>query len=343
MIDLPVELVHKIEWAEYLLRQLDERVHEFTDRDPIGVRAAIDPEVNVTPGHQTWVVYGEVRETPPPELALLAGDVLQNTRAALDYLARALVLTSGGTPKEGAGGTQFPILVAHPKREPTIAGCQSSELLEVVTGLQPYRSDRPERHPLARLNALNNANKHHTIPTVVGAGGFPAAIGLYTTEPVPRGMVIPFARWFFDGDRLDPLLVELPVGVEPVADAHLGRAEVAFEVDAWNTVGLARELNFYLSTVRDHVIPSFRSFFGPSWPDDVFAFTDIADPFGALPALNVELLDRRVRALHDRARGSRDVAHILDGQLWPGVSVAQGYVTGGAPLAGPTLGHPGVS
>lgn len=208
MIELPSDLSRKIEWAEHLLRELEDRVREYAATEPVELDARRGDFFQ--DGLQAWSVWARVRTPPPVELSLLAGDVVQNTRGALDYLAQALVRTVDGEPVDGPGGTQFPVLSKPPKRALTIAGCDDEAIRERVVSLQPYMSEEPDRHPLKLLNALNNTNKHQAIPVLTGAGGVPAVIAIHNDDERPLGLIAPFARWFFHGDRLDPVMMLFP-------------------------------------------------------------------------------------------------------------------------------------
>src|SRR6266536_5183467 len=44
----------------------------------------------------------------PAVLSAIVGDAIHNLRVSLDHLAWQLVIATGGTPREGPGGTAFP-------------------------------------------------------------------------------------------------------------------------------------------------------------------------------------------------------------------------------------------
>jgi hypothetical protein len=328
MIQLPRDLSSRIEWAEGRLRDLDEAVRAYTATEPVKLEPR--PSGHFTEGLERWNVWVSVTEPPPVELSLLAGDVVQSIRGVLDYLAQALVRTVGGTPVDRAGGTQFPIMTAPP---PKIKGVTNAGILQEVEALQPYSFEDPDRHPLTRLNALNNMNKHQGIAVLASAGAIPAAVAIYGEGLQSMAMVAPYARWFPDGDRLDPVMGLYPPGVTP---RTAGRFDVvvSLEFDAWFTVSMVDELDYYLRYVRDHVVPRFRSHFSEPWPEDVFAPDDVLDPFASLPPLNLQMLtEMKAHVIAETGRAS-DHPSLIELTLDPGISLAMGYHLGGTPRAG---------
>jgi hypothetical protein len=332
VIELPSDISRKIEWAERLLRELDERVREYAATEPVKLEARAS-EI-VVGGLRAWSVWASVSTPPPVALSLLAGDVVQNTRGALDYLARALVRTTGGVPVDGPGGTQFPVMTKVPKKELSLAGCSDNDVLMKVASLQPYLVKEPHRHPLARLNALNNTNKHQSIPVLTGAGGVPAVVAIHDEDERPRGAVVPFARWFFDNDRLDPAMALFRPDETPVVRGSFDTV-VSLEANAWLTVSMVDELDFYLRFVRDEVVPRFQDHFVSPWPSEVFASGPVIDPSASLPAFEPAELSQMMREMLGRVVGNDRKPRVHIVAFIPGVSAAMGYHTGGVPLAGP--------
>jgi hypothetical protein len=333
MIPLPQDLVSKIEWAERRLRELDDAVRAYVATQPVQLEAR--PSGQFHEGLERWNVWVSVTEPPPVELALLAGDVVQNTRGVLDYLAQALVLTAGGTPVHGPGGTQFPIKTDRPTKPLKIAGGTNPGILREVEALQPYSSGDPHSHPLTKLNSLNNTNKHQAISVLGSAGAVPAAVAIYGEDPESMVIVGPYARWFPDGDRLDPVAGLFPPGVTP---RTAGRFDVvvSLEFDAWLTVSMIDELDYYLRHVRDFVVPRFRPHFAEPWPEDVFTTQQVVDPSASLPDFYPQaLVDITEQVVSETGR-SKDDPHLMVMGLTPGISLAMGYHAGGTPLAGPS-------
>jgi hypothetical protein len=111
----------------------------------------------------------------PEEFVLILGDALHNLRSALDHLARAIILHEQLIPIDGPGGTSWPIRTA-PDRGPRLKPEPSAATTAIVDGFQPYHDQRPDRHPLAVLQELDNADKHRQLLVAVvknhGAGWF---------------------------------------------------------------------------------------------------------------------------------------------------------------------------
>jgi hypothetical protein len=105
-------------------------------------------------GHTVGIV-GE-RNLPPPELSVIAGEVVYNLRTALDYLVFQLAFADSGEVKKG---TQFPI-------EDTPEGFRgrtrsylkgvSKEHIAAIESLQPYNGHEWLRF----LRNVSNADKH---------------------------------------------------------------------------------------------------------------------------------------------------------------------------------------
>ena len=107
-------------------------------------------------------------EPPLEELALIFSDILGNLRSTLDYLVWQLVLLGGRKPGRQ---TAFPVV----KREKDWAVQGGAALRGVpeewaalIEAMQPFqRFDRPELHPLAILEHVNNLTKHRFLPAAV--------------------------------------------------------------------------------------------------------------------------------------------------------------------------------
>ena len=105
---------------------------------------------------------------PPLEIAAAFGDCLHNFRASLDYLARRLVVASGREPRGGQRGTAFPISTKPDPNldiQPGLHPLLRDRLVEV----QPLLAENPDQHPLARLNALDNIDKHRFLNLSTGS------------------------------------------------------------------------------------------------------------------------------------------------------------------------------
>jgi hypothetical protein len=157
----------KLDRANQHLDRLRRETQAFLERDPapLDIRA----EKTTGPGKaEEHVVYAVVRELPPSDLGLTAGDAIQNIRHALDYLIYELSL-----PKfRNKGKLQFPIYrdecdfkVLAP---PQIRGITGDERT-LIERVQPYQTADPTRHPLAVLNRLANKDKHRVLLAIAAA------------------------------------------------------------------------------------------------------------------------------------------------------------------------------
>jgi hypothetical protein len=153
----------KLEWAAEHRRAYDDLFESYLSTDPYSIEFDYDPETG-------WHTFRwQVRVEPPLELlALIFSDILGNLRSTLDYLVWQLVLTGGQKPGRKTG---FPIV----KREQDWAVQGGSALrgvpdqwAELIEAMQPFRRfDRPDLHPLAILEHVNNLTKHRFLPAAV--------------------------------------------------------------------------------------------------------------------------------------------------------------------------------
>lgn len=128
------------------------------------------PEVVSNRKENAYVVTAHI-PPPPLVLSLLLGDLLNNLRSSLDYLARQLVIDAGNSPIDrGRGKTQFPILLQPLDLQAQgLLGVDPRALL-VIDCLQPYRVDSSKEHPLAILALLNNIDKHRLLNILALSG-----------------------------------------------------------------------------------------------------------------------------------------------------------------------------
>ncbi len=150
----------KLQRARAHIEAFNMAMRAFFETDPTAVRMERDTQTNVV------AIYWGLRSKPPLNLATVAGDAIQNMRAALDYLAWELVLASGGNPSEA---TQFPIhtsMFNHKgnRRQVTVKPGIDPAAERAIERLQPYnRTHDPHAHPLAMLRKLANHDKHRQL------------------------------------------------------------------------------------------------------------------------------------------------------------------------------------
>ncbi len=126
---------------EHLL-DLDERIHKYQDADPIKLLRLMDPQVGL------MHVTAQVTREPPPELSILAGEVVHQLRSAVDHIAYGLVVAAGNEPTRN---TSFPICPTRPSTL-RVHGGVSRQALMKVDDVQPYQREDPQAHPLYVLN-----------------------------------------------------------------------------------------------------------------------------------------------------------------------------------------------
>lgn len=115
-----------------------------------------------------------VRQAPPPEIGLIAGEALYHIRSALDYLAFDLVKLNPSSihlPSDWEENCVFPLWVETPKKAP-VYNCFKSKLPGIskpvftfIESVQPYhRSKRATLDDIPRilwlLAQLSNIDKH---------------------------------------------------------------------------------------------------------------------------------------------------------------------------------------
>jgi hypothetical protein len=145
--------------AREVIDELREEVDKFQARQPFGL--------SVDQSGQEFTIRAEIREEPNPYWGCLIGDIVQNTRAALNYAACALV--ERGKGKVGAQ-TQFPIAVTDQE-----FAAQAKRLLKGATDhdvklarrFQPLLEAHPEIGHLRVLQKLGNQDKHRLLITTM--------------------------------------------------------------------------------------------------------------------------------------------------------------------------------
>jgi hypothetical protein len=153
----------KLRRADEHRRVYDELFESYLETHPYSILFEFDPESG---WHVfRWVV---VNEPPLEELSLIFCDILGNLRSALDYLVWQLVLHGGRKPGRQTG---FPIVKR--ERDWDVQGASAlkgvgPEWAELIEAMQPFqRPERPELHPLAILEHVNNLTKHRFLPAAV--------------------------------------------------------------------------------------------------------------------------------------------------------------------------------
>ena len=160
MMQIPIELigVHaKIERAKEHISELIVEVERFKKSNPYEVM----PYKDAKTGDTVFVLH--VHASLPLRCNSIVGDIVQNLRSSLEYLARQLVLTNGGKPTKH---TAFPISASAEEFESgglgKIRGA-SAAAMAFLKRLNPYRGGNDA---LWRLHQLSIVDKHHEFITV---------------------------------------------------------------------------------------------------------------------------------------------------------------------------------
>jgi hypothetical protein len=160
-------------------------------------------EEEFTDGTREYRISASVDDYPPIDLGLIAGDVVQNLRAALDQLIWAY---SAGDKRNRR--TAFPIYLTeeeYRENAPSKIRGIREKGQAFIERWQPFQlGERPGAHPLAMLQQLSNTDKHQTL--------LPAAV-VQKREPVLVG----YGEWKIeDYHYFDPTPTQLLEGTEVV-------------------------------------------------------------------------------------------------------------------------------
>jgi hypothetical protein len=186
--------VRKADWAEKHLWKLTDLTGSFMKRHPYTVSDPIEDK------RQQRFVRLEFTEEPDPDIALIAGDVLYNLRAAFDYLIASLV------PRSYRSKVLCPILHEPVWEIPTAEGenaertknrqrwnsltnrVSSDAAITALKGLMPLdsRARPPKMHPLDVINWLSNKDRHQQLSVIAwGLGDAQAKVVLRGGPIVP--------------------------------------------------------------------------------------------------------------------------------------------------------------
>jgi hypothetical protein len=153
-----VDLIRlKTKRANKHIAELQTAILAFKATDPHEVSAKRDPQT------RKLIYYVHKADPVPDDIALIAGDVLQNLRSAVDHLAYQLVLAAGNTPDTS---TSFPIFDTPDKYKSGVQGKvkgMAETAVKAIDIVEPYQGGKGEI--LWRIHRLNNIDKHRLIFT----------------------------------------------------------------------------------------------------------------------------------------------------------------------------------
>ena len=156
----------KVERASLHLEALHAEIRPFLESEPKPYRFVSKVDVETS----RYVLLVIIERQPPIEWSLIAGDFVQNLRAALDHLIWQLVRANGLKP---SNGNAFPLFDQEPPKKRShrererwnrmISGVHPAAV-NFIEACQPYKGpDGPSRHLLAALRKLSNEDKHRTL------------------------------------------------------------------------------------------------------------------------------------------------------------------------------------
>lgn len=311
-IQLPGDVGAKVRRAEHHLQDLDALLSNMTK----ATSAMAEPVFQTLSGSGgAWGAKLRIQGVVPDEVPLIVGDFLHNLRSSLDYLAQALVQTSGNSPVDGIGGTTFPIL-DKPKRhgQLQIKGTVTPEIGLAIEAVQPYKVDEAavSWHPLHLLHELSNKDKHRRLqfPLVTTVNPVAMLVGHLPQKPV--GLIQSTLRSFSDGEWLFHPFAPFPpdVRVDVIATIRPPMVALAdvFAYPDGSIISLIDMLDYMLRTVRDMVVPSFRPYFMGPWPEDMFLADPVPGPLG-VPQMSAEhhliLIDGMISTLASEYESDR--------------------------------------
>jgi hypothetical protein len=298
-IVLPDSIPLKIERAEQLLREIDKVCNTYADSSPATL-VAVASDLPPTEFGLVWGVKARILPSPP-ELRALVGDFIHNLRSVMEYLARALVISNGGTPiDEGGRKTQFPISSKNTAPDVTIAGGVDAGALAIVRSLQPGPTGIADRHPLSLLNFLSNEDKHHAPLVVAGGTAMPAAFVIRSSGVDPLGHISPLARWLLDGEWAVMPMFPILGTSEVIVESNV-RAILSLPGEGPAMPALAEDLDYLLRFVRGSVLPQFEPFFAAPWPEGVLVPEAPIDPMVTARNSALGTLDQLSEAIEKMA------------------------------------------
>jgi len=168
-------------WAKFNravvhLQALNNELHRFDGNKAESHRlvSEIDEETS------THYIRIQILRPFPTLWSLIAGDMIQNFRASLDYMVWALVVANKRKPTRR---TQFPIYNVEPPTDPANRSRRNFEACvkgvhpdarRIIEMTQPYRrEDGPGAHLFSALNSLSNQDKHRFVVPSFGAVAMP--------------------------------------------------------------------------------------------------------------------------------------------------------------------------
>jgi hypothetical protein len=208
----------KLDRAKLRMKELDNLLQSFHSAKPYKFSAKPDPR------YGTVISMDEVAPVPD-EVSLVAGDVLQNLRSALDHLAYQLYLKGGGAPGTGRH-VSFPIYEskqAYDDNKARRTRGMTQAATAKIESLAPYKG---ANDLLWQINELNNIDKHRIILLTGSAvRSMDIMPMLAHSAPEPLRSKMSNMKFF-----VKPADNSYPLKVGTVIQTHPAIKKVAFEI-----------------------------------------------------------------------------------------------------------------
>jgi hypothetical protein len=158
----------KVERAQKHLLELPSAIDTFHKSNPHAVSTRRDPQT------RKLIYYASRAEPVPLSLSTIAGDAVQNLRAALDHLHQHLLMVGTNNPAPSKG-KEASFYIDGDSNQPThyrtsapakVQGLRQ-DAINALNAVEPYKGGKG--HDLWVLNELSNIDKHRTLVMVGSA------------------------------------------------------------------------------------------------------------------------------------------------------------------------------
>lgn len=177
------DAVTRVERAKELHRELGAAWHQWNEGGGIQIFCNRHPEY----ARYVWGVI--MHSEPDKDLALIAGEIFNNLRCALDYIAFQIFVAGGGDRNaKQAKSVGFPIVTDEERWVNTVKANVPFAWDEAVHKLQwcqPYVQIGPQSMVLPTLRSVGATDKHHNLVLYAVPASMVEAI---TPDPLPRGL-----------------------------------------------------------------------------------------------------------------------------------------------------------
>jgi hypothetical protein len=210
----------KLERAKRHLTDLQNAVRAFFDTKPYKFSGKPNTQT-----HKTVYTMDSV-ELIPAEIPLIAGDVIQTLRSALDHVAYQLFRRGPG----GKGDSKhiyFPIAenkLKYDKQKGGQTSGMSSQAVAAIDVIQPYGGGN---NVLWHLHALNKIDKHRLMLTA-GSAVRSVDFGAYITKTAPKESPLSLANLSF---FLKPADNDYPLEVGTIVFTDIGLEAIELPIE----------------------------------------------------------------------------------------------------------------